>query len=503
MAQLNTRIVLRNDTHAAWLENSNQVLAKGELAIEFDPSVMNTSNEKVDYKVRVKIGDGVSSWGELPYFCDSVEYNEKAFAMINGKLDLLGLASAEVGAQLVKAADGSLSWVKPDNTTVEGITTTLETLLAIINGTVDENGNSNNDGLIHRVALLEKSKEENSEANETRDEKIEALEQAIENVYSKEETNTAIATAVVEAGHLKRVIVSKEQIEVFQANPISAEKNIIYMVKINSLLKDAYSEYMRFDSDLGNVTFEQIGDTSVDLAGYAKTEYVDTLTGQIEEELEERLTPVEKAIETLPDNFLTKEEAKEVLSYDKYEISHKPEGTLVNIKDEEIRIMCPQNTNWQLQNSGAGADANLYYIGFKAYAPNDEIHSFKEDLAEIIADNTMYYFENNDFAGTDENGRKFSIVWLPVALYNQETQTWTYYGTSSTTKKYIGWYYSVEWYNAAGVKVASDCIRINLSNENCHNVAEPYYMGAINVNKLVQNENEFLILYGGSASDNI
>ena len=155
MAQLNTRIILRNDTRAAWLENSHQILAKGELGIEFDSAV-------ADYKVKIKIGDGVTPWASLPYFGNEIEYNEKAFALINGKLDLLGFAAAEIGAQLVKGADGSLSWIKPDNTTIEGVTSTLETLLTIINGTTDENGNSNNDGLVHRVTSLE-TKVESSE----------------------------------------------------------------------------------------------------------------------------------------------------------------------------------------------------------------------------------------------------------------------------------------------------------------------------------------------------
>lgn len=160
----------------------------------------------------------------------------------------------------------------------------------------------------------------------------------------------------------------------------------------------------------------------------------------------------------------------------RYEISHKPDGTLVNYRDKEIRIMVPVNTQFALQNSGEGADANAYYIGFKAYAP-DTATSFKEDLAKTIADETMYYFENNDFAGIDENGRKYSIVWLPVAQY--DGSAWTYYGVNSSTEKYIGWYYSVEWYNANGMLVASDCIRINLSNEGCHSSIEPYYMSDI------------------------
>lgn len=160
----------------------------------------------------------------------------------------------------------------------------------------------------------------------------------------------------------------------------------------------------------------------------------------------------------------------------KYEISHKPYGTLVNNRDNEIRVMCPANTEWTLQPSGDGADKTAYYIGFKAYAPSDDVMSFKEDLAEIISDTTMYYFENNSFAGIDDNGRKYSIVWLPVAKYDETSDTWTYYGDNSSVEKYIGWYYSVEWYNANGVLIASDCIRINLSNEKCHTAIKPSYI---------------------------
>ena len=52
-----------------------------------------------------------------------------------------------------------------------------------------------------------------------------------------------------------------------------------------------------------------------------------------------------------------------------------------------------------------------------------------------------------------------------------------------------------------GVKVDSDTIRINLTNESCHNSIEPYYMGQINVNKLIQSDNDQLILFGGSSTN--
>lgn len=63
MATLNTRIVLRNDSTANWLENSTTVLLKGEVGIEF----------LADDKVKIKIGDGVKTWDELDYFGSDVK----------------------------------------------------------------------------------------------------------------------------------------------------------------------------------------------------------------------------------------------------------------------------------------------------------------------------------------------------------------------------------------------------------------------------------------------
>lgn len=158
-----------------------------------------------------------------------------------------------------------------------------------------------------------------------------------------------------------------------------------------------------------------------------------------------------------------------------YEISSKPTGTLVNYNGKEIRVMCPADTQWALQQVGEGGDSSKYYIGFKAYAPSSNVNSFKESLAKTMTDQTMYYFVDNEFAGIDENGRKYSIVWLPVAKHNDD-DTWTYYGANSTAGKLIGWDYCVEWYDRNGICVASDLIRINLSNEDVHTSIEPYYM---------------------------
>ena len=55
--------------------------------------------------------------------------NEKVFLKdTDGKLDLVGFADAVAGAQLTKGEDGNLKWVKPDTTTVEGLSTAVESL---------------------------------------------------------------------------------------------------------------------------------------------------------------------------------------------------------------------------------------------------------------------------------------------------------------------------------------------------------------------------------------
>lgn len=61
--------------------------------------------------------------------------NEKVFLKdSDGKLDLIGFADAVAGAQLTKGEDGNLKWVKPDTTTVEGLSTAVESLKTTVGG---------------------------------------------------------------------------------------------------------------------------------------------------------------------------------------------------------------------------------------------------------------------------------------------------------------------------------------------------------------------------------
>ena len=58
MAELKTKIVIRNDSTTNWITNESTVLLKGEVGIEF----------MTDGKVKMKVGDGVKTWSQLSYF---------------------------------------------------------------------------------------------------------------------------------------------------------------------------------------------------------------------------------------------------------------------------------------------------------------------------------------------------------------------------------------------------------------------------------------------------
>ena len=66
MGSINTRIVLRNDSKSNWQAvqtDETKILLKGEVGIEFNPSA-----DGEDVVTKFKIGDGIHTWAELPYY---------------------------------------------------------------------------------------------------------------------------------------------------------------------------------------------------------------------------------------------------------------------------------------------------------------------------------------------------------------------------------------------------------------------------------------------------
>lgn len=169
-----------------------------------------------------------------------IEVDENVFAHnADGKLNLYGFAAAVAGAQLTKGTDGKLSWVKPDTSTVEGLSTTVATLRADLNTLAS-------------------------------------------NVYTKTETETKIATAIANSAHLKRKIVTDlaEASDYVNNNADSVEYIFMVPAALNGIsVDDKYDEYMAIPNEDGTRTLEKVGSWEVDLKDYAKTEDVQAQLG--------------------------------------------------------------------------------------------------------------------------------------------------------------------------------------------------------------------------------
>ena len=200
---------------------------------------------------------------------EEIVINENVFTKdAEGKLSLYGFATAVAGAQLTVGTDGKLSWVKPDTTTVDGLSTKIATLETNVGNLQAEIGKKANSEDVYNKADIDGKL--TTVAGEI------AKKANAADVYTKDEADLAIDAAVAGASHLTRQIVTAQELAAFIANPTTAADNVIYMQKFSSGKgKDNYKEYMRFGTE-GSYSIELIGDTSVDLTDYAKTADINT-----------------------------------------------------------------------------------------------------------------------------------------------------------------------------------------------------------------------------------
>ena len=196
-----------------------------------------------------------------------IAVNENVFAhTAEGKLDLYGFADAVAGAQLIKTVDGKLSWVKPDQTTVEGIQTTVAGLQKSVTD----------------LAGIVGSKEEGTGVFAEIAKKADA-----ESVYTKSAADAKIAEAIAKAPHLER-----KKVDSVEAIDIAAEDadKYIYMVPKTAGDGDHYDEYMVIDGAV-----ERMGDWKVDLSEYAKTtEVTELLSKKVDVVVGSRLMTTEE-----------------------------------------------------------------------------------------------------------------------------------------------------------------------------------------------------------------
>ena len=125
----------------------------------------------------------------------------------------------------------------------------------------------------------------------------------ITDAYTKSQTDSAIATAIANADHLKR--------EIVESLPVtgSADEHTIYMVaKESGSGEQQYDEYM-----LINGEFEKVGDSAVDLTNYAtktevataKSEAISTASSDATSKANQALTNAKSYADGLADNYAT------------------------------------------------------------------------------------------------------------------------------------------------------------------------------------------------------
>lgn len=178
----------------------------------------------------------------------------------------------------VGALEGRVSTLESEMDAAEGRLDTVEGQITTING---EGEGSIKKALSDAKAYTDTVAEGKADVEHTHDiEDVTGLQAALDSkankattlagygitdAYTKGETDSAIATAVAAAPHLKRSIV--EQLPEVE----EADANTIYMVGTGAGSEDsAYEEYMVI-----NGAFEKIGSSKVDLTNYAEKTYVD------------------------------------------------------------------------------------------------------------------------------------------------------------------------------------------------------------------------------------
>lgn len=311
-------------------------------------------------------------------------------------------------------------------------------------------------------------------------EKIQVLESTIselKEIVGSEVDNTGLFATINEKANIENVY-TKSEID-----------NIISSVYVYKGTVNSFADLPIDNLKIGDVYNIEQGDLSLNILPGDNVvwngEEWDKLAGLVD--LSSYIT--KDVVEDEVTNLL--EKTKKLFKHKKFEILGTPKGTLIQERESEIRVFVPSDAEFVKQSVGATGNPNMYYMQFRAYAP-DNAASFKEGDRGVIVDE-MFTF-NDAFAGVDEFGRKYSVCWLALASYDANSDTWTYFGKNSTVNKFIGWSYVVEWYDENGDIIFADSIRINLSNENCHSSVEPYYLQDI-INESKNYVDEQLALY--------
>lgn len=378
--------------------------------------------------------------GTLSEIGGKIEIDENQFVIDEetGKLNLFGFVDAVAGAQPVVEeveVEGEkvkrIKWVKPDTTTVDGLATAvadLETAQAALEERVTANETAIGDadsGLVKAlndvaadVALKANAadvytKTEADKAHEDLTTEIGKKANASDvytknEVYTKAETDTAIAKAVTEADHLKRIILpapsGEETVEDvisawLTANDLAAAADqYIYMIPTGLQQDDnKYYEYIILVEG-ENLVVEQVGNWEVDLSDYVtEKDFEDYLKSyytseQVNKILEAYATTaaVSEAIGESLKNYYTIEQIGAFLDkiYTAEEVDTLVNTTIADYykKSEIDAKLAPLATKQELTDGLAGKvdndDLDAYYTKTEA----DEKFVAQEEGKSLVSD---------------------------------------------------------------------------------------------------------------------
>ncbi len=154
----------------------------------------------------------------------------------------------------------------------------------------------------------------------------------------------------------------------------------------------------------------------------------------------------------------------------KYEVVGLLAGCRADVYGREIRVFFPEDAPFKQPSGEAnGRDDKNYYFGVRFFAPDGAV-KFKE--GEKAADGDFETFDGSS-SGTDKYGRHYDVCWFPAARTEDEGHSWTYNGAGSEPGRCAGWYHTIEWYGEDEKPISSETVRVNLTNDGCHNSLKP------------------------------
>ena len=311
----------------------------------------------------------------------------------------------------------AIAWYEPNTEDINELSESIESIKNALNA---------EDGLIDQIEKLKENLGQPSDdSNDATGlhKVIEDLSDVVntkanaEDVYTKEETNTAIATAIAGVDHLKRIIVnSKNDIDV---NAKDADL-FIYMVPTGLQVDDdKYDEYVVIDGII-----EKVGSWEVDLSNYAtKTELsnldtkVNTLSEVVtdnKEDLDEKILNLKNDLEDEVERATAAEAANAAEIQKKADKATTLEGygiTDTYTKSEITKLI------GDITGGESAADVKAQLEEFKSNT-NTTLQAIRGDLDKLQGAEPNYIssVDENNFSVSGDG--KLSLVSVNIAQVN-------------------------------------------------------------------------------------